>query len=75
MTDIEQLTLSINNSPDDATLYLQRGKLYMRLNSYGNAINDLNRALALDELNLEAAEYLKMIKEILDFRNTDIYNP
>lgn len=66
---------AIAAEPDDAELRIERGKCYYRLNRWGDALNDFNAALALDGENTEARQYAEMVREILAFRYTDIYNP
>ncbi len=56
-------------------LYIERGRWYFHNNEWGEALNDFNRALTLDDGNVEARELKSMVQQILDFRYTDIYNP
>lgn len=73
--NIEQLSQEIQNNSCNAELYYKRGQSYYSTGNMGAAINDLNRALALDS-ELNAAQELKdLIEEILSFRYVDIYNP
>ena len=72
---VAALTVQIEKTPDDRQLLLTRGKLHYRLNEWGRALNDFNRVLALDPAATEAAQYAGMIREILEFRYKDIYNP
>lgn len=73
--EIARLTAAIESSPQDASLYAERGKLHFRAHDFGSALNDFNAVLALDEKNAEVKQYVKMINEILDYRYKDIYNP
>lgn len=73
--DIARLTAAVETAPDDASLYMERGKLHFRAHDFGSALNDFNKVLALDEKNEEVRQYVKMINEILDYRYKDIYNP
>lgn len=73
--EIARLTAALEISPDDASLYAERGKLHFRAHDFGSALNDFNRVLSLDEKNIEIKQYVKMINEILDYRYKDIYNP
>ena len=72
---IAGLTAAIERTPDDAQLYLERGKCYFRRNEWGPAINDFRRAEQLAPENDEARQYIDMADEILQFRYKDIYNP
>ena len=72
------LTARIDADPEaaaNADLLVERGKLHYRLNEWGAALNDFNRALALDKEHTEARQYVEMVQEILQFRYTDLYNP
>ncbi|MBP3482333.1 MAG: nicotinate (nicotinamide) nucleotide adenylyltransferase [Alistipes sp.] len=54
---------------------IARGRAFFGRNEWGEALNAFRRALKLDPRNKEAAEYVKMIENILAFRYKDIYNP
>lgn len=72
------LTARIDADPDAAEnvgLLVERGMLHYRLNEWGAALNDFNRALTLDPSHEEARQYVEMVQEILQFRYTDLYNP
>lgn len=72
---ITTLTSAIQQSPDNAELYLERGKCYFRKNEWGYAINDFRKAEELAEDKTEARQYIEMAEEILEYRYKDIYNP
>lgn len=55
--------------------FLERGKLHYRKGSFDLALNDFLQVLELDRDNEEAREYRDLLREILSFRYTDIYNP
>jgi len=57
-----------------AELYYTRGKLYWRLGDRAAAMTDFNSAVALDPTS-PARIYLNMANDIMDFYNTDLYNP
>ena len=63
------------STPDDASLYVERGQWHYRRNEWGEALNDFNRALQIDPDHREARQFVEMTYEILSFRHTDIYNP
>ena len=71
---IEAITAKIAGSEPIADDYFCRGKLYWRLGDRASAITDFNEALTLDP-DSPAKAYLRMANEILDFYNTDLYNP
>ncbi len=54
---------------------LESGRRHYRANGFGAAANDFARVLELAPGNVEAAGYLEMIEEILNYRNTDLINP
>lgn len=72
---IEYWTAEIEKRPAVADLYFKRGCLRYRNNDFGGALNDFNRALALDADHTAARQMREMVREILDFRNFDLYNP
>lgn len=57
-----------------ADIFYRRGRLYWKLGQRGAAISDYERAVAIDSES-PAAEALKMCRDIMDFYNTDLYNP
>jgi nicotinate-nucleotide adenylyltransferase len=69
------LTTAITQEPDNADLYVERGKCYFRQNEWGKAINDFHKAEELAPGKTDAKQFLEMSEEILDFRYKDIYNP
>ncbi len=58
-----------------AQAYLERGRLLYRRSQYGEALNDFLQAGQLDPDNPEAREYIRMLRDIFEYRNMDIYNP
>lgn len=60
--------------PEDDEAYLMRGMRHWGASKRSLAINDYLKAV---ELNPEskASQALKAAKEILDFRNNDMFNP
>lgn len=55
--------------------HMERGRNYFRAGEFGNALNEFLRAVELSPGNVEAQEFINMIYGILEFRNTDMYNP
>ena len=72
---LSTLTALIEAHPEDAGLYVERGKWHYRLNAWGDALNDFNRALAIAPGHCEARQFAGMVQEILEYRYKDIYNP
>ncbi len=63
-------------SPTLAQALLERGKLYWKLGQRGRAISDYTAAAAIDpDPNGQAAQALRLSNDIMDFYNTDLYNP
>lgn len=71
---IGELSGRISANPGDAEALYRRGKLYWKAGERGAALTDLNAATAIDP-DCGAAEYLKMLGDIMDFYHTDLYNP
>lgn len=72
---IAALNAAIEQEPEVASHYLQRGIYHYRSNSWGAALNDFRRCRELDPDCREAQQMTEMIHEILAYRYTDIYNP
>ena len=72
---IMRLTSMIEAGDERDVLYIERGKCYFQYNEWGKAINDFNRAKAINPDNEEAQQLHDMVYEILEFRYKDIYNP
>jgi nicotinate-nucleotide adenylyltransferase len=72
---VVRLTQMIEAGDERDVLYVERGKCYFQHNEWGKAINDFNRAKAINPDNKEAHQFHDMVYEILSFRYKDIYNP
>ncbi|GHV01115.1 hypothetical protein FACS1894159_08360 [Bacteroidia bacterium] len=72
---IIELDRALAETPDDATLYLERGKLHYKLGKMDRSLNDFVRVREIAPDNVEAGEYVDMISEIFEFHYKDIYNP
>lgn len=72
--DIRELTAKIAEKPDNPLLLFERGKAYWKLGEKAKAMTDFNAALSLDPES-PAKQYLEMANDIMDFYNTDLYNP
>ena len=57
-----------------ADYYLSRGKANYAKGKFGDALNDFIRAQELGDKD-EAVHFEELIRSILEFRYTDIYNP
>ncbi len=73
-TQIEEISAQIDAGLRRADLFYRRGKLYWKCGRRGEAMTDFNTAVSIDPAS-PAAAYLAMTTEIMDFYNTDLYNP
>ena len=71
---IKRLDNALCGDPGNADLYFERGKLLWKIGNRGGAITDFNMAVGLDPAS-GAQAYLEMANSIMDFYNTDLYNP
>lgn len=71
---INRLSLQIQDSPSDAALFFERGKLFWKIGRRAEAMTDFNTAISFDPQS-PARAYLDMANDIMDFYNTDLYNP
>ncbi len=69
------LTKAIARDPLHAEAYFHRGKARWQSNNFPAAINDFNKTLELNPLHNQAKVSLEMVKQIMGFRNPDLYNP
>lgn len=72
--ELRSLDARIAADPDDASLYIERGKLYWKLGRRGDAITDYRRAAALDPEG-PGALLAEHSDAIMDFFNPDLLNP
>lgn len=71
---IGKIDAEILAQPNNANLYYERGKLHWKVGSRAEAITDFNTSVSLNPLS-PAKSWLEMANEIMDFYNTDLYNP
>lgn len=71
---IDALSALIENTPCNSELYLERGKLYWRINDRRNATKDFLKAAELNPES-QAKQYLEHINGIMSFYDKDRYNP
>ncbi len=62
---IQYWDVQIAQNPQEANSFLERGKLWLILKNYENALADFNQTLFLDFDNEEAEEYKKVVLEHL----------
>ena len=69
------LSKAIEDDPLNAEAYFQRGKVYRQLGNNMAAMNDFYKTLDIDPMHNQAKVSLEMVKQIMAFRNPDLYNP
>ena len=72
---LEALSERIGREPENRELLMERGRIRYRRSEWGEALNDFNRVLRLDPAHREAGELARMVRQILEFRYKDLYNP
>ncbi len=75
LNQIKQISDLIHNDESSAQLFLQRAKLYMQIERRDLALNDLRKAVSIDNDLTEAHSYIMMITSIDSYYYTDTYNP
>jgi len=71
--DLLNQYLNINSS--DLQAFLLRGRIYYRMQKWGEAMNDYSLVLESDPGNQEALSGLEMVKNILCYFTPDMFNP
>jgi tetratricopeptide (TPR) repeat protein len=59
----------------DIQLYLLRGRIYYKMQRWGDAMNDYGSVLELDPENQEAKSGIDLAKSILGYFTPDMFNP
>ena len=67
----EQIQLNANDVP---ALQL-RGRIYYKMEKWGDAMNDYSTILEIDPENTEAKSGLEMARNILGYFTPDMFNP
>ncbi len=66
--------LILDNSTDIQSILL-RGRIFYKIQNWGDAMNDYNLVLDLEHENAEAKSGLEMAKSILGYFTPDMFNP
>jgi tetratricopeptide (TPR) repeat protein len=66
---------AIEKDPKHFEAYYYRGKAKWQSGNLSAAINDFNKVLEINPLHNQAKVSIEMVKQILGFRNPDLYNP
>jgi tetratricopeptide (TPR) repeat protein len=69
------LSKVIENDPLNADAYFYRGKAKWQNGNLPAAINDFNKVLDINPNHNQAKVSIEMVRQILAFRNPDLYNP
>jgi tetratricopeptide (TPR) repeat protein len=71
----ELLSKAIDEDPKNAETFYYRGKTRWQSGNLTAALNDFYKALDINPLYNQAKVSIEMVKQILAFRNPDLYNP
>jgi len=71
----EMLDQLILENPSDIQSLLLRGRIFYKMQKWGDAMNDFNLVLDLEPENAEANSGLEMAKSILGYFTPDMFNP
>ncbi len=71
---IEELELYTQNNKSDDDAFFRLGNAYRKAGNNAQAIRCYLTAVEINQ-NSPAKEAHKMMMDILEFRNTDLYNP
>jgi cytochrome c-type biogenesis protein CcmH/NrfG len=72
---LEMLDVLISEDASDFHPLLLRGRIYYKMQNWGDAMNDYSAVLEIDPENKEAKSGLVMAKSILGYFTPDMFNP
>jgi len=72
---LEMLDNLIPENHSDIGLLLLRGRIYYKMQRWGDAMNDYAAVLDIESQNHEAKVGLEMSKNILGYFTPDMFNP
>lgn len=72
---LEILNECIESNSVDHQFFLLRGRIFYKMQKWGNAMNDYSTVLELDPENQEAKTGLELTRNILGYFNPDMFNP
>lgn len=70
---LAELSKAIENDPENIELLTFRADIFYKTQDFPNAIDDLNRILAIDPNNEIASQKLSLINDITFMIKTDIF--
>jgi len=71
----EILDLLVLENTTDIQLLLLRGRIFYKMQKWGDAMNDYVAVLEMEPENAEANSGLEMAKSILGYFTPDMFNP
>ncbi len=71
----KEFNKAIEADPINPEAYFYRGKTRWQNGSLTAALNDFQKTLDINPLHNQAKVSIEMVKQILAFRNPDLYNP
>jgi len=72
---LEILNERIRFDPNDVMAFQLRGRIYYKMQKWGDAMNDFSWILELEPDNAEAKSGFQMAKNILGYFTPDMFNP
>jgi hypothetical protein len=75
--NMDEATKILSEIHDDtlSEYWYLKGCIHQKLQKWGDVINNYNQCLVIDAGHKKAAAGLKIVRDILAFRNPDMYNP
>jgi tetratricopeptide (TPR) repeat protein len=72
---LEMLDKLISENQSDIGLLLLRGRIYYKMQRWGDAMNDYAAVIEIEPQNHEAKVGIEMSKNILGYFTPDMFNP
>ena len=72
---LEIVNKIIANNVENSEVLLLRGRIYYKMQNWGDAINDFYSVLEYDPENQEAKSKIEMANSILGYFTPDMFNP
>ena len=71
----EMLDQLILENPTNIQSHLLRGRIFYKMQKWGEAMNDYNSVLEIEPKNAEANSGIEMARSILGYFTPDMFNP
>jgi predicted Zn-dependent protease len=72
---LNQTNQILTDNPGNIEALLLQIKVFYKMQRWGDALNNINKILELENDNQLALNYKEMITNIISFWNKDYYNP